>query len=187
MIGQIVEGQAASKADLRDGDIVLAMNGKPLEQLSAPELSARNFDRNIARTNPGTKLTLTVKRNEEVANIEVTTEAIPTQPSEAENMIDKRTGIFLREKVLLDRYLDTSPDAKAPGLLVQNVIKDSPSAVAGVTRGDLITTVNDQPVQTIAAYKQIVEAAAMSSAGTTINLLIRRDGEPTVIAVELTP
>ena len=74
----------------------------------------------------------------------MTLESVPQLPYEAKRYLSRTLGFLVREKIDLDRYVDKSPAAAVPGLLVMG--SDGPAAGSGLREGDLITTVNDTPV-----------------------------------------
>jgi S1-C subfamily serine protease len=88
---------------------------------------------------------------------------------------------------MLDEFLDKSETAKVPGLLVIGVVKDSPSATAGLRGGDVVTNVNNQPVKSTDLLKSIVEKSLATSRSLPINFLVRRADEAQVIVVKPAP
>jgi len=147
MIDQVIEGQVADKAGIQDRDVIVALNGKPIEQLSSPDLTARNFERLLTRMSAGENVTL-------------------------------------REKVMLDRYIDKSSTAKLPGLLTVLVAPESPAANAGLKQGDLVTYLNGQPVRTVGVFKQIVERALSADQPGPVNMVVRRGDADVALTIQ---
>ncbi|HET7522001.1 MAG TPA: RIP metalloprotease RseP [Bacillales bacterium] len=73
-LGKLIEGQPAMEAGLRQGDKVLAINGKPVD--SWQELTQ------IIEQHPGDRLTFKVKRDGEVMNVQVTPAKQKTETGE---------------------------------------------------------------------------------------------------------
>ena len=69
-----------------------------------------------------------------------------------------------------------------PGLLVEQVIAESPAAHAGIPPHDVIVHVNAQEVPDPETFLQLVGAAAL---GTTVDVEIIRDGQRRTIPVTL--
>src|SRR5690606_5772073 len=70
-IGEVQEGSAAAEAGLEPGDLIVAMNGEPVEDF----LDLRRF----VMTNPGAPLGLTFERDDELREISLTLPALTLQ------------------------------------------------------------------------------------------------------------
>ena len=71
---------------------------------------------------------------------------------------------------------------KPEGILISDIVKESPAAKAGLQQGDIITQYNGKPVKNVNKFRNDI---AMMNPGTTIQLKILRNNKPQVIAVEL--
>ena len=72
---------------------------------------------------------------------------------------------------------------KNKGVLVAQVIDDSPAADAGIKQGDIIISFRGKPVSSIASFKNLV---ALTSPHSKVFLKIMRDGKPVKITVTTT-
>ncbi len=184
MVGQVIPGAEAEKAGLKNGDVIVALNGLPLERLASPEMIAGDLMRKIARIPSGQKITLTLFESGERRDVSLTVTDMPLRSEEAERYFSGRLGLLVRQKVMLDPYMIKSPAAKIPGLPVVAVAQGSPAASGGLKRGDLITAVNGQQVKTVTVFKQIVEDSLIKEPDKTIVMLVRRgDEEPQAISI----
>src|SRR5262245_12997610 len=68
------------------------------------------------------------------------------------------------------------------GVLIQNVVEDSPAAKAGVQKGDVIVAVNEQG---ITAPQELTRRIVATPPGTRVQLSIVRKGKPIKVPVEL--
>ena len=183
-IDEVIPDQPAAKAGLTNRDIIIEVDGKPIERLATPELSVRNFVRKLMRMRTGATLKLKILSGGKPKDVTVTLGDMPKRPSEAKRYFNRAIGLLVREKVMLDEFLDKSDDARVPGLVVLGVVKASSSAVAGLKNGDVVTNVNNQPVKTIQTLQQIVEKSLATSRTAPINFLVRRDAQAQVITVK---
>jgi S1-C subfamily serine protease len=183
-IDDVIPGHPAAKGGLSNRDVIIEADGKPIEEMATPELSVRNFVRKLMRMKAGETLKLKLLSGRSTKDVTVTLEDMPTRPSEAPRYFNKALGLLVREKVMLDEYLDKSETARVPGLVVMGVVKASPAAVAGIETGDLVTNVNNQPVKTVATFKQIVEGSLAASRTAPVNFLVRREAQAQLITVK---
>jgi S1-C subfamily serine protease len=68
------------------------------------------------------------------------------------------------------------------GAMVMSVDKSGPSAAAGIRQGDVIVAWNDAPLSGVRA---LVRSLGPESVGTTVDLAIRRGGEPVKLKVTI--
>jgi len=147
---KVVPGSPAAKAGLQPGDIILAVNGKPIENASQLQFE-------IMKTKPGTEITLTVMRGEKTMDLKVKIEEMPS-PRALKKMqtIYYNLGLVLRNptKEELSQY-------NAPyGVIVENVYPGSPAYSAGIRPGMLIERVNNVPVKNVDDFKEVVSKLA---------------------------
>lgn len=188
-VEEVIPDQPGAKAGLQDRDIIVAMNGHPLEKLATPQLTVQNFARALMRMPEGTKVALKVLRAGKPVEVNVAMGAMPTRPDAAERYFNKAIGLLVRERVMLDDYLGEKEIAKVPGMLVMGIVKDSPAAagtapVGGLRPGDVVTNVNNQPVKTKEGFSEIVEKSLSTDPRQPINFLVRRGTEAIVVSVK---
>jgi len=183
-VDEVIPDHPAAKAGLADRDIIVEVNGKEIEKLATPELSVRNFVRKLMRMRAGATLKLKVLSGRQTKEVTVTLGEMPKRPSEAKRYFNRAIGLLVREKVMLDEFLDKTASAAVPGLRVEAIAKGSASAAAGLQSGDVITNVNNQPVKTIQTFQQIVEQSLTTSRVAPINFLVRRGDQAQVITVK---
>ncbi|MEM6518313.1 MAG: HhoA/HhoB/HtrA family serine endopeptidase [Cyanobacteria bacterium P01_C01_bin.70] len=66
------------------------------------------------------------------------------------------------------------------GVLIVDIVRNSPAARAGLRQGDILVSVGGQPVTESAAVQSLVEEAGI---GTNLSLQVRRDGSVETISV----
>jgi Do/DeqQ family serine protease len=184
IVSSVQPGSAAESAGLKQGDVITALNGTPVND--------NNDLRNrIAGTQPGTDVTLTVSRDgrEQTLHARLGEYKPPAADGEragAEN--DGESGTASRGKLgvavepltpEIARQLQLK--AGEQGVVIAQVDPAGPAADAGLQQGDVIEQINRQPVRT-----QADVAAAMQRTGTRpVLLLVNHHG--TVVFVTVHP
>jgi serine protease Do len=68
------------------------------------------------------------------------------------------------------------------GVVIDSVVEGSPAAKAGIQKGDVIVSVNDQPV---AAPQELTRRIVGTAPGTRVEVALVRKGKPLKLSVEL--
>jgi serine protease Do len=169
IVNGVEPGSPAERAGLKQGDVIIAFNGRPVEDSN----SLRN---QIASTQPGTDVTLTVRRGSIEQQIQAQLAELSVEANQAGRK-SEGTGWG-------DLYgLSTSPlnpqtarrlgmPENTKGLVVTAVEPISPAYDSGLQPSDVITQVNRQPVTGVADLKSALEQAK----GRPVLLLINRRG-----------
>jgi serine protease Do len=157
----------AAKAGIRDGDVILELNGQPVE--SANDLRLR-----VSQSAPGTTVKLAVSRDGKVQDVSVTLGELPPDKLAQENPGESGNSGGLEGVNVEELTPDTLEQLQLPsatrGVVVTNVDASSAAAAAGLGRGDVIQEVNHKPVHDIAEYKQAVAAAGKQPVLLLVNL-----------------
>lgn len=183
LIRNVHPNGAAHRAGLRDGDIVLAIEGRPVNAMN--ELQST-----IARSRPGEEVALTVWRDRTERSITVelmgdtewlgeaapspddTAEPEESTPSERELHELETWGIGVRD---LTRREQRS-FSMSEGAYVAYVQGESPAGEAGLPRDVVITQINDE---TVASALEAIGALEQALRGAEPYVLLqvqRRDG-----------
>ena len=179
-ITQVEPDTPAAKAGLRAGDIVLALNGAPVN--SANELRLR-----ISSTPPGTTVKLRVLREDgTTTELPVTLAQLPGSEERAAAGPSSRgaksgsiEGVEVEEITpQLARQLRLPRGIT--GVVVTDVDPDSAAAQAGLRPGDVIQRINRQPVESMADFKRLVSQGA----GKPLLLLVNRGGRTAFLVIE---
>ena len=153
LVREVLADSPAAAAGLQVDDLILALNGE--------ELAPADFVETVAALAVGDEITLTILRDEAEMELAVTLGSAPARRSQWQGF---RDGAFLGVSLVTDEA----------GVLVEEVMPDSPAAAAGLLAGDMLLSINDETINTP------LEAAALIRAlepGTVISLGIERQGE----------
>ncbi|EEW0762072.1 serine endoprotease DegQ [Escherichia albertii] len=141
-VSEVLPGSGSAKAGIKAGDIITSLNGKPLNSFA--ELRSR-----IATTEPGTKVKLGLLRNGKPLEVEVTLDTSTSSSASAEMITPALEGATLSDGQLKDG---------GKGIKIDEVVKGSPAAQAGLQKDDMIIAVNRDRVNSIAEMRKILAA-----------------------------
>ncbi len=164
LVSNVETGAPAAQAGVKPGDVILAVNGQPIERYG--EVSSL-----ISNMKPGTEARLTIWRNRK--QIELTVRVAELNEKEARTGSRTQPGRQRNEVAQLGLTLrPLTPDEKQQAQTQGDLIVEratGPAADAGVQPGDIILGVNGKPVHNLQDLEQAAKAA-----GKTLALLIQR-------------
>jgi serine protease Do len=152
LIESVDSGSPAAKAGLRGTDILLALNGVKVDGRFPEQLPA--IQNLIASQPVGASLKLTVKRNAETRDFTVVTEKLESRVGEEWAL--EKWGLSVRK--VSRTYAREGQLDDETGVLVIGVQPGYPADVAGLSRGDVITKINQRPVSSLDVIK-VAQAA----------------------------
>lgn len=144
LINSVDPGSPAAEAGMRGGDILLQIDGEPVDGRFPEQLPP--IKNRIATKPVGAEMTLMVKRGREIEHYRVTTEELVSRVGD-ESVVEE-WGLSVREVSRAYARENQLPDDE--GVLVIGVQRGYPAAVAGLSTGDVITKINETPISTIA-------------------------------------
>ena len=163
LVSQVLSDSPAEKAGMRQGDVIVSLNGKPVDTAAA----LRN---EIAMTAPGTSLKVGVIRDGKTKTLSVKVEKMSEDKltaSRSESMKD----LGMNVSALTDELAKQYGHEGESGVLVTGVEPGSIAARAGIRPGVLIKEANRRPVKNIKEFE-----AALKQSGKKPILLFVKDG-----------
>jgi len=170
LVSSVEAGGPAAKAGLQAGDVILAVNGVPVED-------STDLPSQIAAMKPGTKATLDVWRDKSKRQVAVTLGSMSLRKvadNAGATAEQGRLGVAVRALTSQEQ----SAASLSHGLLVQQA--SGAAASAGIQPGDVILAVNGRPVSSPDQLAQII-----AKAGDSVALLIQRDNAQIFVPVDL--
>ena len=148
LINNVDRDSPAAKAGIRAGDILLAINGAKIDGRFPEQLPPIQ---NLIASQPiGSTLKMTVKRGADTHEYAVVTEKLESRVGE-EWAFDK-WGLSVRK--VSRTYARENQLADTDGGGVIGVQPGFPAGTAGISRGDVLTKVNQQPVESLDGLKR---------------------------------
>jgi serine protease Do len=179
VLSDVAPSGPAAAAGLRPGDVVVALDGKPME-------NARQLDVNLYRRSPGETVTLAVRRGPESLDVPVRVVERPEDPDRFASRVTPERNLILRLGVLaleLDDELRRSlgPLRGDAGVLVAARSGGTAGAEDELRPGDVVYAVNGVSVRGLAELRS---AVARPAAGQPLVLHVERSGRLVFVVVE---
>jgi len=169
LVSDVKEDSPADQAGVKQGDIIVAYQGSPVEDAVA-------LQRMVTRTVVGTKVPVRVIRDGHEKDLTVTvgeqTETTAIAKAETGKADYAFAGVTVQD---LDR--DTAKElgikGTANGVVVTSVEPDSSAEKAGLVTGDVIREINRQPVKSVKDFEKLSSGVKK---GENVLILINRRG-----------
>jgi serine protease Do len=185
LIGDVFKDQPADKAGIRRGDVVLSINGKPVE-------NSNDLKNTVASIPPGKKIpvvifrqgreqTVTVVLNERDEGKINKLSGPGEKSNEAAPDATEQLGLTVGNLTEETRQ-QYNIDRDVAGVVVTDVDQSSQAAGEGVLAGDVIMELNRQAVGSVKEFNKIAKSIKPDSA---VLLLIRRGANSLYIAFTL--
>ena len=175
LVGDVSSGTPAANAGLKKGDIILKLNGTPVQ--SSSDLRAQ-----ISQMAPGTVVKLDVWRDGKSQEFNVTLGELPEKSAGSaagEGESSALDGVDV-QTLTPDIAQQLNLPSSTQGVVVTNVDQASAAASAGLQRSDVIQEVNHHPVTNVAEFRQAIKGAGDQP----VLLLINRGGITNYLVVE---
>ena len=152
LVTEISKDSPAAKAGIKQGDVIIRIDGKPVTNVT--ELRNR-----VAMASPGTKIDLTLIRNEKQEEVSVQVEEQPadmtTLSTAPQQQLFQKMGMSLQD--LTPALARQFGYELGQGVLIAGVAPGSPAAMARIQVGSLIEEINRQPVHNLKELQQILQ------------------------------
>jgi serine protease Do len=166
LIGDVNEDGPAGRAGLQRGDVVVELNGKPVEDMTT-------FRNRVAMIEPGKKAELEVVRDGKRQTISVKVgklESTSMVAAKSSNAVEKQLGLSVQT---LDKQLAEKLGVEGEqGVVITNVAPGSEASRQGLRPGMVIKEVNHKSVKDASQFAELVEA---SEDGSSLLLLVQHD------------
>ena len=159
LISQVMKDTPAEASGLREGDLVVAIDGRPI-------VETRALQRLVGATPAGRELGVVVLRDRDRQEVRVRVGAMPEE-AVADRVVFE-FGFYIRE----------GPEERAagtpPAAVVAGVAERSSAAQGGLRAGDRILAVNGADVDSVEAFRRRAQDLYLRD---PVRLRVDRDGE----------
>jgi len=165
LIAQVIKETPAEASGLREGDLVVAIDGRPI-------VETRALQRLVGATPAGRELGLVVLREHDRQELRVRVGRMP-----AEVVADRvafEFGFFVRD--VAEERTGGPPELRPP--VVAGVAERSSAARGGLRTGDRILAVNDVEVETVEAFRRRAQELYLRD---PVRLRVDREGASLVL------
>src|SRR5690348_16707095 len=185
MVRTVVANGPAAQAGLQQGDVIVKVNGQQV----TPDQTVSYL---VANQKVGARIPIEIVRNGKHATVYVTLADRPTEEAlskiaggDTGNTTTNGSGAVATQKALGLSLAPLTPElaraanlpATAHGVIITAVDPNSDAAEQGLQRGDLIMSVQNQPVTTPAQVSAAADLARKAGR-TSLLLLIKRGNNP---------
>ena len=180
IIADVYRGGPAARAGVRPGDIVVALNGKPME-------NGRQFDVNLYREPIGQRISLEVRRGLEHRTISVPVVERVDDPSRLADLVTGDKNLISRLGILaieLDRKLAAALPwlEDSSGLVVASGVPGAARGREGLLAGDVIYSLNGEDTPSLARLRSLVTRL---DSGAAAVFYVNRRGRRIYVAMEI--
>lgn len=156
LVGSVMENEPAQKAGIKDGDVIIAVDNKEIDDTAA-------LLRAIAEKAPGTQAVLTVWRDGKTMDVTVTlgerkSSMADSKPGMRQGQ-ESEAGIGLSVRPITREERDELKIPSGEGLYITSVDPDKGAAEADIREGDIILKANTKSVSTAAELSSVVKDA----------------------------
>ncbi|MBW4613651.1 MAG: PDZ domain-containing protein [Desmonostoc vinosum HA7617-LM4] len=180
LLVQIVPNSPASIAGLQPGDVIRSINNQSVTKLE-------EIIKLIENSTIGSPLLIEIERNRQLFKVTVTPTSLPAQ-SEPTQTGKPYLGIQMvtltpevKEKIN-KQFGDRINITTDSGVLLVQIVPNSPASIAGLQPGDVIRSINNQPVTKLEEIIKLIENSTIGSP-----LLIEIERSRQLFKVTVTP
>jgi S1-C subfamily serine protease len=180
-ITQIYPGHSAESAGMQVGDLLIGMDGEPIEAFQPEDVEV--LPHMVRQYKIGSEATFQVLRNGEPMDITVELESPPTPASELRRYKDETFELTVRELSFRDR-VSKRLEEQLEGVLIEAVENAGWAALARVAIGDILISIDGEPTTDPDTVERILNKAA-DEKRERLTFFVRRGIHTMYLEVEL--
>jgi len=150
LVVDVVEGSAADKAGLRQGDIITHVNGHEVK-------SPSNLRNDLMLLKPNTKVMLTVNRNGQILAVPVVLGTYGESTYSSSTTASQILGLTV-DNLTQDHIKSYGLQPNDKGVIIMDVHTGSPAARIGLKPGMVVMAVNHKEVNNVKDFNDAIES-----------------------------
>jgi serine protease Do len=167
LVTQTYEGDPADKAGIKEGDIIVEVDGTPIT-------SSRELSRTVAEAGVGSGMRITLLRDGRKKSVDVKLAKRPDNEPTMARGEARSDDLGLRVRAIDPEIADRlGLDEDTQGVVVAGVEAGSKAEEAGIRQGDVVIEINRKPIQSLEDYNGQLRKI---DEGDTVQMLLRRGG-----------
>ncbi len=175
LVARVVDDSPAAAAGVEAGDIIIEFAGRSIDLSSElPHI--------VGRTRAGSEAPMVVVRDGERMTLSVTVGELADAGAEVAGTTpghDAENPLGLTVESMSE---SAAQRLGVTGGVQVSALQDGPAARAGIRRGDVITRLNNETIETVADFQRIVGDLPR---GRSVPVLVVRGGNPTFLALRV--
>jgi len=178
LVAQVMDGGPAAKGGLKVGDVILSVNGKPIDMSGdLPHL--------VGAMKPGAKAKLEVVRDGQRKTLTIEIGALPEDGDvlasaggpDGTTLSNNRLGVSVTELTDAQRQA-----LEISGGVVIREVSQGPAAMIGLRPGDVITHLNNEAIESVKEFSQVVKDLPKNR---SVSMRVLREGRASFITFRL--
>ncbi len=172
IVADIVRGSPADKAGLRRGDVILEVNGKPVNSPAELQIAIRSHK-------AGEKVKLKIWRKSKTITVYV---KLGELPQEEISSIKPKIDIGIKVSNITPDLAHKYRIADTSGVVITYVEPNSPADMAGLQEGDVIKQLNGNEIRSIRDWNR---ALSKVKRGQSLVFLVSRGGRTFFVSISI--
>jgi serine protease Do len=176
LVAQVMEEGPAAKGGLQVGDVILALDGKPI-------IMSADLPHLVGALKPGSKVELDVVRDGSRKSLKLSIGALP---EDGEVVAGAAPGIERSSNRLGVKVVELTAEQKKSldlkGGVVISEVQEGPATMIGLRPGDVITHLNNQAINSAKTFTEVAQALPKNR---SVSMRVLRQGRASFITFKL--
>ncbi|MCM8768676.1 MAG: DegQ family serine endoprotease [Candidatus Omnitrophica bacterium] len=155
LVAEVLKDTPAEKGGIQAGDVILELNGKPIKDIKDLQLK-------VADTRVGEPVTLTIWREKKKIQLTIRTGEAPEEPIASRSSVMEKTWRGTKVSEITPELKQKFQLSVDKGVVVIEVIPDSPAEEADLTPGTVIRRIGNFNISSLADYQKATSSVKKS-------------------------
>ncbi|MDY6786770.1 MAG: DegQ family serine endoprotease [candidate division WOR-3 bacterium] len=142
LIAQVEEGAPADKGGLKDGDVIIEFDGKPIENVSRFRIA-------VANTKVGRTVNVKIIRDKKEKTLSIAIGELESEPVAQKETEESREWLGIEVTGIDDETRERYNIQVSRGVIITDIKRDSPVLEEGIKPGDVIVKIENESVDDI--------------------------------------